>query len=404
MQEQAQAPSKMASLVVVYITVFVDLLGFGMILPLLPFYAMHFGASGLWIGVLATAYSAAQFAGAPVVGWLSDRFGRRPVLLAALAGSTVSLALAGFATSLMMLIIARALAGLFGGSIAAAQAYVADVTTPQERSKYMGMLGASIGMGFVFGPALGASLSVFGFGTAALAASGIALANLIGAYFLLKESRQDRTGVLKRSGLLTGVFHAMKRGHLRLLLIGSFLVTFAFVGMETTYALLSAKRFDLNAQGLGYVFTYIGLIVALVQGGLIGRIVGRLGEQRVAVLGAVIMMMGLTTVPLAPTLAWSIAALSLLSAGQAFTSPTIATMLSRSASADEQGEVLGLSQSLAAAARGIMPVIAGGLFDLGAAYPYILGATVCLIAALLIGLAPLNGEAARLQGTRTIGN
>jgi DHA1 family tetracycline resistance protein-like MFS transporter len=178
MQEEATAPSKMASLFIVYITVFVDLLGFGMILPLLPFYAMHFGASWLWIGVLATAYSAAQFAGAPVVGWLSDRFGRRPVLLVALAGSAVSLALAGFASSLTMLIVARGLAGLFGGSIAAAQAYVADVTRPDERSKYMGLLGASIGMGFVFGPAIGAGLSVFGFGTAALAASGIAFANL----------------------------------------------------------------------------------------------------------------------------------------------------------------------------------------------------------------------------------
>ncbi len=404
MQEEAQAPSKMASLVVVYITVFVDLLGFGMILPLLPFYAMHFGASGLWIGVLATAYSAAQFAGAPVVGWLSDRFGRRPVLLVALAGSAVSLALAGFASSLTMLIVARGLAGLFGGSIAAAQAYVADVTRPDERSKYMGLLGASIGMGFVFGPAIGAGLSVFGFGTAALAASGIAFANLIGAYFLLTESRQFGTAERRRFGLWGGIIKAMKTGHLRLLLIGSFLVTLAFVGMETTYALLSAKRFDLSAKGLGYVFTYIGVVVVVVQGGLIGRIVGRFGEQRIAVLGAVIMMMGLTLIPLAPSLAWSVAALSLLAAGQAFTSPTIATMLSRSAGADEQGEVLGLSQSLAAAARGIMPVLAGGLFDLGAALPYILSATVSLIAAMLIGLAPVDDGSIRLQGVKPFGN
>ncbi|MBM4251343.1 MAG: MFS transporter [Deltaproteobacteria bacterium] len=404
MQDEAPAPSKMASLVVVYVTVFVDLLGFGMILPLLPFYAMHFGASGLWIGILATAYSAAQFAGAPVVGWLSDRFGRRPVLLAALAGSAVSLALAGFATSLTMLIVARALAGLFGGSIAAAQAYVADVTAPGERSRYMGMLGASIGMGFVFGPALGAGLSVFGFGTAALAASGIAFANLIGAYFLLVESRHGGSTTSRRASLWVGIIQSIKAGHLRLLLIGSFLITFAFVGMETTYALLSAKRFDLSAQGLGYVFTYIGVVIVVVQGGLIGRMVKRLGEQRVAMLGAVIMMMGLTLIPLAPSLAWSVAALSLLAAGQAFTSPTIATMLSKCAGVDEQGEVLGLSQSLAAAARGLMPVIAGGLFDLGAALPYILSATVSLIAAILIGLVPVDEGSTKWRGAKHYGN
>jgi MFS family permease len=145
-------------------------------------------------------------------------------------------------------------------------------------------------------------------------------------------------------------------------------------------------------------------VVVVVQGGLIGRIVGRFGEQRIAVLGAVIMMMGLTLIPLAPSLAWSVAALSLLAAGQAFTSPTIATMLSRSAGADEQGEVLGLSQSLAATARGIMPVLAGGLFDLGAALPYILSATVSLIAAMLIGLAPVDDGSIRLQGVKPFGN
>jgi len=303
-----------------------------------------------------------------------------------------------------VLIAARALAGLFGGSIAAAQAYVADVTTPAERSKYMGLLGACIGMGFVFGPAIGASLSGFGFGTAALVAAAIAAVNLVAALFLLKESRTVSGAESRRAFAFAGLRHALQNDAIRSVLAATFLCTLAFVAMETTYALLGSRRFGLTPHALGYVFTYIGIVVVIVQGGLIGRVVKIWGERRVAMVGAVIMMSGLIAVAMAPTLTWSIASLGLLSAGQAFTSPTLATMLSRCANRDEQGGVLGLSQSLAAAARGIMPVMAGWLFDFQAALPYLVGATVCFLAAGIIGAAGSAGLVVKPeQGAAKIG-
>lgn len=368
-----------ASLLVVYTTVFVDLLGFGIILPLLPFYAQSFGASGLWVGVLMTAYSAAQFVGAPIVGRLSDLYGRRPILLLALAGSAASLLVAGLAESLAVLIAARTLAGLFGGSIAAAQAYVADATTKEERPKYMGLLGAAIGLGFVFGPAIGAALAQFGFGTAAFVAAGIATLNLLVASVRLKESRQKSSA--KASGHrfnFSGLGTAFKNAGIRPLLIATFAVTFAFVGMETTYALLGAARFSLTPRGLGAIFTLIGVIVVMVQGGFIGRLARRFGSRRVAMTGALIMAIGLALLPLGETLELSVAALCVMAIGQALTSPSLVTMLSTCAGVDEQGSVAGLGQSLAAAARGLGPVAAGWLFDRSMGAPYVAGAIACL--------------------------
>jgi len=384
--------SKMASLVIVYTTVFIDLLGFGIILPILPFYALSFGATGLWVGVLTTAYSAAQFIGAPIVGRLSDVYGRRPLLLLALAGSVVSLTVTGLAGSLGVLIAARAMAGLFGGSIAAAQAYVADVTNREERSKYMGLLGASIGMGFVFGPAIGAGLARFGYGTAAFVAAGIAALNLIAACFRLEESRPkaQRTEALASAGghgrrfSFAGLGTALRDPGIRPVLLATFLVTMGFVGMETTYALLGAKRFAMTPVDLGYVFTFIGVVVVIVQGGLIGRLTKAFGEQRLAIFGALIMALGLICVPFAMTWGLSVAALGVLSVGQACSSPTLSTLLSKCTGRDEQGGILGLGQSLASAARGLGPIIAGFLYDQDIGWPYWASALLCLGAAWLV--------------------
>jgi MFS family permease len=372
-------------LAVVYLTVFIDLLGFSIILPLLPFYAEHYGATGAWVGALLTAYSAVQFVSAPFLGRLSDRVGRRPVLLLSLAGSAASLALTGAAHSLWLLLAGRALAGLFGGSISTAQAYVADVTAPRERAKYMGMLGASIGLGFVFGPAIGAGFSRFGFGAAAFFAAGLAAVNLAFAYFKLPESRPRGEGLAGHAPVARAKFGAvLRRPAIARIVASMFLATFAFVGLEATLALFGQHRFGLGAAGFGLIFTYLGVVGVAVQGGLVGRLSRRYGERTLATLGAVLMGIAFAALAVAPDLLLAIVALSALGVGQGFVSPTLSTLLSRAGHAEQQGSTLGIGQSSNAAARAIGPIVAGGLYDLNRAVPYLAGACLVLIAAVLL--------------------
>ena len=371
---------------VVYFTVFIDLVGFGIILPQLPYYAEAFGATGVWVGALLTAYSAAQFLGASVLGRLSDRIGRRPVLLASLAGSAVSLVLSGLATSLLTLILARGLAGLFGGSIAAAQAYVADSTTPKERARYMGFLGASIGLGFVLGPALGSGLARFGFGTAAFVAAGLAAANLAFGFFNLPETHGPERRHLSASRPdLSHFLAALRHPSMGRLLGATFFATLAFVAMEATFALLGEHRFGLEPSRLGFVFTYVGVVIVVVQGGLVGPLAARFGERILAVVGALLMAVGLGVLPLAPGLPVALVGLGLMAAGQGLTSPMLSTLLSRAADEDEQGGTLGLGQSLAAAARAVGPLGAGWLYDRAMGAPYAAAAAVMVLAAFLVG-------------------
>jgi DHA1 family tetracycline resistance protein-like MFS transporter len=379
---EAASKSPKSALGIVYLTVFIDLLGFGIILPTLPYYARAFGASGAGVGVLMMAYSVAQFIGAPILGRLSDRYGRRPILLGALVGSTVSLALQGLSSSLGLMIFARTIAGLFGGSISAAQAYVADVTEPDERAKYMGLLGASIGMGFVFGPAIGAGLAPYGFGASAFVASGLAFLNFIAALIRLPEPARKTIGAQHLS--LGPLFIALRSPALRNILVVNFIVTVAFVAMETTFALLGADRFSLTARDLGGVFTLLGVVIVIVQGGLVGRLAKKLGELKLVVIGVLVMALGLVLVPTTHELAISVLGLAVLAFGQALATPSLSTLLSRRATAAEQGSVLGSGQAMSALARAVGPLLAGGLYDRSVVLPYGVGAILCVCAALLM--------------------
>jgi DHA1 family tetracycline resistance protein-like MFS transporter len=373
---------------VVYLTVFIDLLGFGLILPQLPFYAEKFGATGLWVGAILTAYSAAQLVGASLLGRLSDRVGRRPILLLSLAGSAASFLVSGFADSLWLLLLARALAGLFGGSIAAAQAVIADVTAPTERAKYMGLLGASIGLGFVFGPALGSLLAPFGFGAAAFAAAGVAAANLVFAFFRLPETRAAEARRHAHARLAFSNFvDALRHPSIGRLLAATFFSTLAFVAMEATFALLGEARFGLDASRLGLVFAYVGVVMVVVQGGLVGRLAPRFGERALATTGSLLMAVSLGALPLVPSLAAALGVLAGLAVGQGLTTPMLSTLLSRATDADEQGGTLGLGQSLAAAARAVGPLGAGWLYDRAVGAPYAASAAVMVLAAVLVRTA-----------------
>jgi DHA1 family tetracycline resistance protein-like MFS transporter len=385
-------PPTHASLIVVYLTVFLDLLGFGILLPLMPYYAMHFGAKGLQLGALFAAFSVAQLVGAPLLGRLSDRLGRKPVLVASLLGSTIAYVATGLADSLVTLMAARALAGLFAGSIATAQAYVADVTTGEDRAKYMGLIGASIGMGFVFGPWIGSELSRFGFGTAAFAAAGLSLFNCCFAMVALRESRR-RSGAASRLPLTLGRFRrALSTPVIGRLLIAGFVATFSFVAMEATFSLLGQRKFALDSRYLGRIFGGIGIVIVLIQGGLVGRLARRYGERQLALAGSCILGLCLAALPWMPTLLLTVAVLLGVAIGQGFLTPSLSSLLSRASGADEQGGVLGLGQSFSAMARASGPLIAGALFDRAMYLPYVLSACLMLLLAWL-----LSGLSARVQ-------
>lgn len=380
------APSG-GALLVVYMTVFLDLMGFGILLPLMPYYAIHFGAKGLGLGALFAAFSVAQLFGAPLLGRLSDRLGRKPVLVTSLLGSAAAYVATGVADSLPTLMAARALAGLFAGSIATAQAYVADVTAPHERAKYMGFIGAAIGLGFVVGPWLGSELSRFGFGTAAFAAAGLSLANALFGLFALRESRRV---VTQRAPLsLLRVRSVLATPVVGRLLVATFFLTFSFVAMEATFALLGQRRFDLQSAQLGRIFGALGIVIVVVQGGLVGRLVRRFGERSLALSGSAMLAVLLGALPWMPTLPLTVLVLLGAAAGQGLLIPSLSSLLSRASGANEQGEVLGLGQSFNALARATGPVVAGWLFDHDMHLPYAVSAVLMLLlAALLASLAP----------------
>jgi DHA1 family tetracycline resistance protein-like MFS transporter len=395
-----------SALLVVYLAVFVDMLGFGIILPLLPFHAQGLGGTGLWVGAVLTAYSAAQFVSAPLLGSLSDRYGRRPLLLLSLAGSAVSLAATGVAGTLVTLLAARIIAGLFGGAISVGQAYVADNTEPAQRTRALGMIGASIGMGFVFGPAIGAALSGLGFAGVSFVAAGIALANLIAGFFLLPKSVPAQR-IRRSANPLAPAAAALRLPGLRPLLAVVFAATVAFAGMEATYALLGAELYGLGPAGLGLVFTGVGVVIAIVQGGLVGRLTDRFGDRAVAIAGAVLMAAGLTVVPLGS--AWlNYVFLGVLAIGQGLLTTATAALI-----ADSGGRTLGgafgAGQSASAAARAIGPLLAGAAFDVHVALPYLVGAVLCVLAAIVLARrraapaapAAAEGSTAALPGQTT---
>lgn len=365
------APFKALS--VVYLTVFLDLLGFGIILPQLPFYALKFGASGAWVGVLLAAFSAAQLIGAALLGRLSDRYGRRPVMLISLFGSCLAFTMAGLAGSLTTLILSRALAGLFGGSIATAQAYVADVTEPKDRARYMGLIGASIGMGFVLGPFVGAEMSRFGFSAASYLAAGLSAFDLVLAALFLREPPRGARPQTRLS-----LSQALAQPVIGRLLLTNFVTALAFVGMEATFALLGKQRFGLGPATMGRFFAGIGIALAVVQGGVVGRMVSRFGERRVAVVGALILAISLLLIPWAPKLVCLAGIMMIMAGGQGLLLPSTSTLMSRRSPPTLQGGILGINQSLGAGARAMGPVIAGALFDVDFHLPYVLSGLLVL--------------------------
>jgi len=381
---------KKSPLVVLFITVFIDLIGFGIVLPLLPFYAEHFGANALLVGLLSTSFSLMQLLFAPVWGRLSDRVGRRPVILAGLLGSSLSYLTFGLAQSLPILFLSRILAGIAGANISTAQAYIADSTQRENRAQGMGLIGAAYGLGFTVGPAIGGILSQYGYAVPAFFASALALGNLAAAWWLLPESRNPSEQIRRtESGLnwqriKTGLQHP----ELGVFLLLFFISTFAFANLEATFALMTARKFGFDARANGYLFAYIGILITIVQGGLTGRLARTFGERRMISVGLFCMIFGLGLLPYSLGLKSLMLVLVVLVGGHGSTNPSISSLVSQAASAEDQGSILGVAQSLASLARILGPVWGGFTFDaFGFQYPYLTGGLFMAVAFSLSLLA-----------------
>src|SRR5688500_12361851 len=285
-------------LFVLYLTVFIDLMGFGIVIPILPLYAQDFQATPLAIGWLTGIYSGMQIIFTPILGRLSDRFGRRPVLLISIVGTAVGFALMGMAQSLMLLFIARILAGITGGNISIPQAYIADVTAPEQRSRAMGMIGAAFGLGFTFGPVIGGLMSRISYSAPFYFAAGLAVANALLVYFILPESlsREHRNRPHENASIAEVFRHG--RGWMFALVVATyfFLIT-GFSIMTAFFALFTEKRFGYDAYANGYLFAYVGVLSVIVQGGLIGRLVKIFGEVTLARVGLLLTAVSLAFLP-----------------------------------------------------------------------------------------------------------
>ncbi len=377
---------KRSRLAIIFITVFIDLVGFGIVLPLLPYYAESYGASALAVGLLSTSYSLMQFLFTPVWGRLSDRYGRRPLIMLSLAGSCAGFLIFGLARNLLFLFVGRMVAGIAGAIIPTTNAYIADVTTPENRAKGMGLIGAAFGLGFIMGPAIGGLLAPYGYDKPALLASAMAGLNLVFAYFKLPESLTDeiRRRAAKRRFDLRSLSEALRHPRIGLLLAMYFVVTFAFSNMEATFGLLNEHRYQLSARQTGYLFTFIGLLMSLMQGALVGRFVRLWGERWCIVVGTFTMIFGLGLMPFAPSMAAYCGVIALLSFGTGVNNPSITGLLSRSSHVDEQGGIMGIAQSMASLGRIVGPIWGGYSFDaFGFRWPFISAAFLMGVAFML---------------------
>ena len=374
-----RTPSSGKPLLVLFLTVFVDLLGFGLIIPVLPIFALDLGASSFMIGIIAASYSFMQFMFAGFWGGLSDKFGRRPIILISTLIMTVAYLIFGFSSSIVWLLVSRLLAGFGGANISAAQAFISDISAPEQRAKNFGKIGAAFGLGFIIGPPLGGWLKDdFGIEWVGYVAAGIALLNFLLAYFLLPESlpSESRSDSLQIKNPFVGLATGMKRPVIRELLIINLIFIIAFSMMQITSTIMWEGHFGLNSKQIGYVFGFIGLLAITIQGTLLGWFNRKLGERKLLTLGNVLVAIGLLSMPYVPVelfVPLELICLVFLSMGNAFLGPTISSLLSKNTSKQEQGFILGVAQSSGSLGRLIGPVIGGYIYGLRFDLPFVLG-------------------------------
>ena len=365
-------------LFIIFLTIFVNLIGFGIIIPLLPFYAETFGASPLVIGLLFAVFSICQLAAAPALGDISDRYGRRPVLIFSLAGTVVSFVMLALAHSLTMLFLARIVDGLSGGNISTARAYVADVTEPQDRARAYGLIGAAFGLGFILGPAISGALAHISYTAPIWAAAAVTLVAAIVAWAWLPETvHRAHAGAGNPFRYLPEL---LGRPVVRRVLAIDFVYWFAFAIFQTTFALFAERRFGFDVPRTGYFFAAFGLLGAFVQGGLIRPVVRRLGDKRTLAAGLVCATFGLIAATLAHSVGALVLALVPVAFGIGFGHPTVASLVSRAARGDEQGRVQGAASAVESLGRTVGPVWGNAsLQHWGEAMPYLSAAAFLML-------------------------
>jgi multidrug resistance protein len=380
-------PKKKKILLTVAFTLFLDLAGFGIILPNLPLYAEDLGASATLVALLSTAFSLAQFVMAPVLGRLSDRVGRRPVMLISIAGGIVANLVLGFSTVIWMVFAARLVAGASKANVSTAQAYVGDIIEPKQRAKYMGMMGAAIGMGFIMGPVIGGLCRTDAFPTLPFFVSAaLSAANWIMAYAWLPETRflegAAPAATPKPRVRLRDFLAKPEHRPVVLLSLITFLFFISFAAMESVFALFSQAAFGWQERHIGFYLGFIGVNIVITQGVLVGKFVDRFREAKTLAIGTVVLALGLTAVGASGVLVGATShaappsvlvfgpgfAVLILGAvgiavGNGFLQATISALISRASGPDTQGRNMGLKESAAALARISGPIVAGPLFD-----------------------------------------
>ena len=359
---------KRSPLLVIFVTVFIDLVGFGIVIPVLPFYVegTKFDASPRVVGLLFASYSVMQLVFTPILGRLSDKYGRRPVLFFSLLGTSLGFFILGFATTLWMLFAGRIIDGITGGNISTAQAYIADVTTEENRAKGMGLIGAAFGLGFIFGPAIGGILSRWGAHVPFLFAGALSLANATLLYFVLPETvtPDHPARASAATGRWSQLVRALRQSRLAFVLAIYFLFVTAFSIMTASFGLFTLYRFGFDAHDTGWIFAFVGVVGALIQGGLIGRLVKAFGEPPLVIAGALMFTVSLVLIPLTGPRTGTAALLALgalFALGNGLATPSLTSLASKSAGAGEQGGVLGVTQSVASLSRVVGPLISAAL-------------------------------------------
>ncbi|MCH7827992.1 MAG: MFS transporter, partial [Bacteroidetes bacterium] len=369
-----------ASLTLIFITVFIDLLGFGILIPILPtFSTIELNLSEFSIGLVLAIYSLTQFIFGPILGNLSDRVGRRPLIMGCLFLNAIGYIIFAFTNSFMLLLISRIVAGIGGSSISVAQAYIADVTSKKDRSKGMGMIGVAFGLGFVFGPIIGGFLSKYGYEVTGFASAAFSFIAFLFTIFFLPESLKkikDKVGIKTRKLFDIKAIKLLFQNHkIATLIIMFFILIFSIANIYGTFALIGYKKYHFTDMQNGIMYGIIGIVSAIVQGGLLRVLTKYIDDKTIVIAGSFLMMIGLAMVPYAGNMTGLIVVTVILALGIGSLQPTMLSLISKNTSESEQGFTLGVNQSFSAFARVLGPLWGGFSFEyIGYQYPFLTGA------------------------------